>query len=103
MKIVAYILSFIVLVLTVNPCIDGLKDNATQKSEISQSTDNNNHPNDTDNCSPFCSCQCCPSSFFVPAVSASFAIAAFEISYNEYYSPRFQSLDIFDFYIPPKA
>lgn len=102
MKFIAYILSFIVIVLTVNPCIDGLKDNGTQKSEISQSTNNNNHQNEKDHCSPFCTCQCCQSNFFVPAVSASSAVAELEISYNEY-SPSFQSLYQFDFYIPPKA
>jgi hypothetical protein len=102
MKYFAYILSFIVLVLTVNPCIDGLKDNALQKSEISQSTNNNNHQNDTDHCSPFCTCQCCQSSFFVSAVSATSAVVALEISYNEY-SPNFQSIDLSDFLIPPRA
>jgi hypothetical protein len=102
MKIFAYIVSFIVIVLTVNPCIDGLKGNGTQKSEISQSTNTNNHQNEKDHCSPFCTCQCCQSSFFVSAISASSAVTVLEISYNEY-SPRFQSLDLFDFYIPPKA
>ena len=101
MKILAYILSFIVLVLTANPCIDKLKDNTTHKSEISQNTNNNNHQNDTDHCSPFCTCQCCQSSFFVPAVSVSSAIVA-EIIYIEY-SPIFRCLYLFDFYIPPKA
>ena len=102
MKIFAYILSIVVLFLTANPCIDELKNNALQKSEISHNTNNDNHQNDKDHCSPFCTCQCCQTSFFVSVISVSYAIAELEISYNEY-SPRFQSLYQFDFYIPPKA
>jgi len=102
MKIFAYILSFIVLVLTVNPCIDGLMNNGKHKSEISQSADNSNYPNEEDHCSPFCTCQCCQSNFFVTDISTSSAVAELEIRYIEY-SPKFQSLNLFDFYNPPKA
>ena len=102
MKTFAYIVSFIVIAFIVNPYIDGLKDNALQKSEISQSTNNNSHQNDSDHCSPFCTCEYCESSFFVSVISASFAVAESEILYIEY-SPRFKSLYLFDFYIPPKA
>jgi hypothetical protein len=102
MKYFAYILSFIVIALTVNPCIDGLKDSTLQKSEISHSQDNSNHQNDTDHCSPFCTCQCCQSSFFVSNIKAASPAAELEIRYIEY-SPSFQSLEQFDFFIPPKS
>jgi hypothetical protein len=102
MKKIVYILSILVLFLTAIPCIDKPKDNILQKSEISQSTNNNNHHSDTDHCSPFCTCQCCQTNFFVPPISASSIVAELEIRYSEY-SPSFQSLYQFDFYIPPKA
>jgi hypothetical protein len=102
MKIFAYILSFVVLILAVNPCIDGIKDNTLQKTKLSQSTNNNNRQNTTDHCSPFCTCQCCQSNFFVSNITVKSPAVELEISYIEY-SPSFQSLDLFDFYIPPKA
>ena len=102
MRLFAYILSFIVIALTVYPCIDGHKANSFQKYEINQSTNNKELPSEADNCSPFCICQCCQSSFFVSNIIGSSLSIEFEIMYNEY-SPRFQSPELFDFLIPPKS
>ena len=101
MKLFAYILVFVVLALTAIPCVDIPKDNSVQKTELTTTT-SDHHQSNADHCSPFCTCQCCQTNFFVPPISASSIVAELEISYNEY-SPRFQSLDLFDFYIPPKA
>jgi hypothetical protein len=102
MKYFAFILSFIVLALSANPCIDKPKDNTTQNSEISQSTNNNNHQNDTDHCSPFCTCQCCQTNFYVSNITSLAPSNELGISYIDY-SQSFQSLELFDFYIPPKS
>jgi len=102
MRKIAYILSFLVLVLTVIPCIDKPKDNILQKSEISQSTNNNNHQSDADHCSPFCTCQCCQSNFFISNFKEANSAVLFEISHNEY-SSNLQDLELFDFFIPPKS
>jgi len=59
MKFFAFILSFYVLVLTAMPCIDVHQDNVTHKTEVSQNSQNTHHHSDADNCSPFCTCNCC--------------------------------------------
>jgi hypothetical protein len=102
MKLFSLILSFIVLVLTVNPCIDKPKEDSLLKTEIIHHTDDGNNHNDTDHCSPFCICQCCQSFFFVSDIALSFPAAELKISYSEY-SPYFQSIELFDFLIPPKS
>jgi len=90
----------IILTLTAIPCIDEPQDNTLQKVELSGTT--NNLPGDTDQCSPFCTCQCCQTNFCISKITPFYAIVELEVRYNEY-SPAFQSLDLFDFYIPPKA
>ena len=102
MKLIAYILSFVFLALIANPCIDEPKDNILQKSEFSQTTTNNNQQNDTDHCSPFCSCQCCQTNFCVSNITSVSPFVELEITYSDYIQ-SLQSLELFDFYIPPKA
>lgn len=102
MKIFAYILSFVVLALTASPCIDKPLDNTLQKSELTQSANNDNHQNEKDLCSPFCTCQCCQTTFFVSNIISASPTTEMLFSYSEYTS-IFKSLDLFDFYIPPKA
>ena len=102
MKIFAYILSIVVLVLSVNPCIDEPADSVLQKNDLTQSTSNNNHQNDTNHCSPFCTCQCCQTNFYVSNITSLAPSNELGIRYNDY-SQSFQSLELFDFYIPPKS
>ncbi|WP_460556884.1 DUF6660 family protein [Ferruginibacter profundus] len=61
MKILAFIMALMVLVLSCVPCMDGAfaMKNGNIKAEISKSTGNHNEHNDSDNCSPFCTCNCC--------------------------------------------
>lgn len=60
MKILTFILSLYVLVLTAIPCVDVPKDNSMSKYELTN-TSSDHHENDTDYCSPFCTCDCCVS------------------------------------------
>lgn len=101
MKIFAFILSIIILGLTASPCIDKPVNNELQKTELSQNN-TNNHSNDSDHCSPFCNCQCCQTNCYVANISVNAPAIALEIRYNED-SNNFQSIDLFDFLIPPKA
>lgn len=101
MKLFAYILSFVVLALTVIPCVDVPKDNSVQKIELSTTT-SDHHQSDTDHCSPFCTCQCCQTNFYIPNIAVTFTADIMEISYNEC-SSSFQNLELFDFLIPPKS
>lgn len=102
MKIIAYILSFLVLVLTLVPCIDQPMDNTLLKNEITQSTNSSNHQDETDHCSPFCTCQCCQTNSNISEITTTTPIVEFQISYNEH-SSNFLSFNFFDFFIPPKS
>lgn len=101
MKLFAYILSFVVLALTVIPCVDVPKDKSVQKTELTNTT-SDQHQSDADHCSPFCTCQCCQTNFYILNIAVTFTADITEISYNES-SSSFQSLELFDFLIPPKS
>ncbi len=60
MKILAFIMAVIVLTLSCIQCMDfdNSMGNANVKTVISKS-DNSQHHTNTDNCSPFCTCNCC--------------------------------------------
>ncbi len=59
MKLLAFFLSFYILVLSAVPCSDVHNDckSTKAKSELSNHHDHNNDQDD--NCSPFCTCACC--------------------------------------------
>lgn len=59
MRLVACILSFYIVVLTAIPCIDRPGDNHLQKTEIGDNANNSHQHSDGDQCSPFCTCNCC--------------------------------------------
>jgi hypothetical protein len=104
MRIFACILSLAVLALTLNPCIDGPEgnDHVLQKSEYSQNQNTENHQNDTNHCSPFCTCQCCQSNVFVADIPSLATSTAFIITYSEF-SPSFPTVDLPGLFNPPKS
>lgn len=69
MRYITTILAFYVLILTVLPCLDVHKDADIHQNELNTNTSQSGH-NDTDHCSPFCTCQCCSNT----AVNHSFSI-----------------------------
>jgi hypothetical protein len=101
MKALAFFLSFYIVLLSGMPCVDVVKYNTSQKVELSQNT-TNDHQNDIDHCSPFCTCQCCQANFYVSNTPTLFPSEALGIIYYENHA-NFQSLDLFDFLIPPKS
>ena len=59
MKFLTFILSIYIFALNLAPCEDiGVFDNET-KTEISSAIADDHQHQDSDTCSPFCSCQCC--------------------------------------------
>jgi hypothetical protein len=60
MKHFACLFSLYLLLLSIVPCVDAAKENTLSKTETSQNT-TASHPNDIDECSPFCTCNCCVS------------------------------------------
>ena len=61
LKISAFILSILVLVLSCMPCADAATDTKQTgaKYETVKHTEQQNHDNKADDCSPFCHCACC--------------------------------------------
>ncbi|WP_218330750.1 DUF6660 family protein [Hydrotalea lipotrueae] len=59
MKIIAFILSIIVLVLSCMPCTDGANAMGNAKQVVVKQSHQQDNHSKTDSCSPFCSCSCC--------------------------------------------
>jgi len=100
LKALAVFLSFYIVLLSGIPCVDVVQQDISQKVELSQNASSGHH--DTGQCSPFCTCMCCQANFYIsitPTISPSESLA---IVYYEH-TIDFQSLDLFDFLIPPKS
>ena len=102
MKSFVYILTLWVLVLSARPCVDKPVGNILQNHEISQNTSQDNHKTSGDFCSPFCTCQCCQTTFFVSDGAPVSPASELLFSYTQY-SSNFKSLDPSELLIPPKA
>ena len=64
MKLLKILFTFYFFALTSIPCLcQDIHAIHGKQEQISQTTDNHNSEQD-DDCSPFCSCSCCPSSVF---------------------------------------
>lgn len=59
MKFLAFILSIYIFTLNFAPCVDNCAPDNEIKTEISQAIDDDHQHQETDLCSPFCTCQCC--------------------------------------------
>jgi hypothetical protein len=91
MKIIAYILALTILGLSVYPCSDGLCCDEEQKA-----TSHNQSEDEEDNCSIYCLCACCGSSFVENKIKASElinkqALFTFNFHYSFHYSFSYQS------------
>ncbi len=80
MKIFALILSFYILALTALPCIDLPEDNNLHGSELGQ-LPVNQHTNESDECSPFCSCSCCVTPIIYQNCSIEFKCYSFSANH----------------------
>lgn len=102
MKSFVYILTLLVLILSARPCVDKPSDSILQNQEISQTANQDNHKTSGDFCSPFCTCQCCQTAFFVSDGTLVSPASELLFSYSQY-SSNFKSLDPSELLIPPKA
>ena len=62
------IFSVFLLSLSVYPCSDAEECESTAKTEISKAN-NHNHTQETEQCTPFCTCSHCPASAFYQQLS----------------------------------
>lgn len=90
MRVTAFILAMLMLVLSCLPCAD-VDDDATQSTnvtcEISKTSNQQHKPEHKDSCSPFCHCSCC-ASYFVIKVPFTIPLALVE-SVNPVYTVHF--------------
>lgn len=59
MRFTAFILSVLIVVLSVLPCSDALAENTSSSSNITHVTQHDDHSHESDFCSPLCTCACC--------------------------------------------
>jgi hypothetical protein len=91
------------MLLSLTPCVDKHGECSLKHNELAQGTDNHHEDeNEPDHCSPFCTCQCCQASFYIPLNVSVEVPEAFKIVHYEI-APRFQDYDLFEYFIPPKA
>jgi hypothetical protein len=57
-----FILAFAILYMSCLPCGDSQECNSKAEIKISASTDHEQHDHQSEACTPFCTCSCCPSS-----------------------------------------
>jgi len=101
MKLFAYILSVYILVLTGFPCSEVSEENIWHKSGLSQQIPNDGHDN-TDHCSPFCTCDCCTCPVVHTENVIGFAIFPFSQKYISVYSSAYISSLFVSIWQPPK-
>ncbi len=89
MKIVAFILSILILVMSVKPCSDGSIVTSSESIEYSgcHHDSSDRHGDDEDGCSPFCVCQCCGITLIMPEFRPSYEVLDdFHFGYSFLYS-----------------
>lgn len=102
MKIFAYIVSVIILMLTRKSLHWWYKANAVHNSEISQASNHENHENEADHCSPFVLVSVAKQISLCLLYRLRLRLRSWQFVILNI--PQvFYSLDLFDFYIPPKS
>ncbi len=89
MKIVAFILSILILVMSVRPCSDGSTISSCESAEYSgcHHDTGDQRGGVEDDCSPFCVCQCCGITLFMPDFIPSYEVLDdFHFGYSFLYS-----------------
>ena len=101
MKLFASILSIYILLLTAIPCVDVPPDKNLHKMQLFGQT-TNDHPSDTDHCTPFCPCDCC----LTPVIQEepSIQLNCMDFTFREYsdYSVSYISTLFAFIWQPPK-
>ena len=87
--------------LTAIPCFDVSNDNGLQKTEQSQKT-TDNQQNDSDHCSPFCTCYCCVSPIYNLVLTIQIGNFSFALKYPCQYQSRIISSICATIWQPPK-
>lgn len=95
-KISAFILSVIVLILSCMPCTDGAKamGNPYVKVEAAKTSDPHNN-SQRDHCTPFCQCACCAAFSIVQPITKLILIKPkVQKSYSSFYSSSVKGISL---------
>jgi hypothetical protein len=103
MKFIAIIFSVYLVLLTVKPCIDAPIENKLHKIEIAGQETNNHEHGNSDNCSPFCTCNCCATSVIMQEYAVQ--LTCFSFTGKQYFpvSYGFVSDPSVSIWQPPKV
>lgn len=103
MKLFACILSIYIVALTAIPCIDRPEDSHLQKSEIGGNAANSHQHTEGDQCSPFCTCNCCATPVIYQDFSVQFDGFSFiEQSISVEYTSAIFSCHLSSIWQPPQ-
>ncbi len=102
MKLSGIILFIVVFTQTLMPCMDAHPGDLLQTAIMSQTSHHDSHHTDSDCCSPFCTCQCCNTVFYVTDfLTTSFYTEPVALCREQ--AVLFESAPPVDLLVPPKA
>ncbi len=103
MKILSYIFSIGILILSVIPCEDKLYEPIPiQIMGANHQAPLDSHQHNVDYCSPFCVCNCCQSQVYTSNTHEA-TLDALPSDRITIYNINYTSIQLFDFHLPPKA
>ena len=102
MRFIAAILSFLILSLSVMPCSDA--ETCDEQDKTEQSTHHDHSEDEDDDCSPFCVCGCCGSTYVAHDVTHEFSHILTHFHTNAFSYSFLYSFDYLDtIWQPPKS
>ena len=103
MKFFTFIMGFFLLYLSCLPCGDSKECNAKAPVEISVNDNHQQHNHESEACSPFCTCSCCPaSSYFFSSSKSLISKAIFQSGKHPLYNVAFDAEAHYSIWHPPQ-
>jgi len=102
MRLFAILLFVVVFTQTLLPCMDEHQHDAMHKDHVTQTSHQDSHHSETDCCSPFCTCQCCHTVFYVTEMMVTSTCVEQVVTFFDC-PAQLENLELSDFLIPPKA
>ncbi len=103
MKFFTFIMGFFLLYLSCLPCGDSRECNAKNPVEISANENHQQHNHESEACSPFCTCSCCPaSSYFYNSLKYQISKIVLQSEKYPLYNIAFNSEAHYSIFQPPK-
>ncbi len=103
MKATFFILGFFLLYLSSLPCGDSKECNAKTPVEISANDNHQQHNHESEACTPFCTCSCCPaSSYFYSPSKTHVSKVIFQSGKHPLFNVAFNSEAHYAIWQPPQ-